>query len=219
MRTMLAIGAVLFFGFSAHARAQEDATPEDASSAAAKSPATDAEESKSSEVAETLSQADGEDEGSGRSASDLAEDARRTAEDLTKTLDQNETVQQASAGILQPLYVAAEAMAFPAFYWLAFALMTAGVVSFLFQLVFAKLVVLAKGSISSREVISDAVGMIISAIGLILTTQAATENSSFPESPTSVISAAVAGVVLGVFLYRWGQAEEVEAARGRKKKR
>ncbi len=52
-------------------------------------------------------------------------------------------------------------------------------------------------------------------IGLVLTTQAATENSTFPESPSSVLSATAAGVVLGLFLYKWGQAEEIDAAKGR----
>ncbi len=151
------------------------------------------------------------------SVSGLASDVKDRAEGLAGTLDQNRTVQDVSTGVLNPIYIAAEAIAFPAFHWLAFALMAAGVVSYSFQLVLGKLVVLSKGSFSIREILSDTVGLLISAIGLILTTQAATENSSFPKSPTGVLSAAAAGVVLGLILYRWNQAEEVDAAHGRKR--
>jgi drug/metabolite transporter (DMT)-like permease len=146
-------------------------------------------------------------------------DAKVRVGDFANTLDQNRTVQDVSTSILNPIYVAAESIAFPAFHWIAFALMAAGVVSYAFQLVFGKLVVLTKGSINIREIISDSVGLLISGIGLILTTQAATENSTFPESPSGVLSAAAVGVVLGFILYRWNQAEEVDAAHGRQKKR
>jgi hypothetical protein len=153
------------------------------------------------------------------SASDLVNDAKVRVGDFANTLDQNRTVQDVSTSILNPIYVAAESIAFPAFHWIAFALMAAGVVSYAFQLVFGKLIVLTKGSINIREIISDSVGLLISGIGLILTTQAATENSTFPDNPTGVLSAAAAGVVLGLILYRWNQAEEVDAAHGRRRKK
>ena len=61
-----------------------------------------------------------------------------------------------SAGILKPIYALAEYFSFPAFHWIAFAIMVAGVVSFALQLVLAKLVVLSKGSVSIKEILSDA---------------------------------------------------------------
>lgn len=152
------------------------------------------------------------------SASGLVNDAKVRVGDLADTLDQNRTVQDVSTSILNPIYVAAESIAFSTFYWIAFALMVAGVVSYAFQLVFGKLVVLTHGRINMREIISDSVGLLISGIGLILTTQAATENSTFPDSPSGVLSAAAVGAVLGFILYRWNQAEEVDAAHGRQKK-
>ena len=153
------------------------------------------------------------------SASGLVNDAKDLVEDLTSTLDKNRTVQDASTGILHPIYVTAKALAFPTFHGLAFGLMVAGVVSYALQLVLGKLVVLTQGSINIREIISDFVGLFISAIGLVLTTQAATENSTFPESSTGVLSATVLGAVAGLILYRWNQAEEVDAARGKQRKK
>jgi len=150
------------------------------------------------------------------SATGLVSDATERVGELTDTLDQNRTVQDVSTGLLHPIYVAAKAIAFPTFHWLAFALMAAGVVSYTFQLVLGKLVVLTKGSINIREIISDFVSLMISTIGLILTTQAATESSSFPNSPTAVLSSALVGAIVGLVLYRWDQAEEVDAAHGRK---
>ena len=137
-------------------------------------------------------------------------------EGFTESIDQNETVQQASARILRPLERAAEVIVFPGSYWIAFALMTAGVISFAFQLVIGKVVVLVKGSLSLTEIISDAVGLMISATGLVLTTQLAADNSGFTQSPTAILSATAVGVIMGLLLYRWGQAQEVAAARGRK---
>ncbi len=151
------------------------------------------------------------------SATGLVDDAKQRVGDMAKILDRNPQAQDASTSILEPIYQAARAITFPTFYWVAFALMAAGVVSYAFQLVLGKLVVLTKGSFNIREILSDTVGLSISAIGLVLTTQAATDNSTFAQSPSSVLSAAAVGVVLGLILYRWNQAEEVQAARGRQK--
>ncbi len=134
---------------------------------------------------------------------------------ITKQVDQNPQAQQAAAGILQPIYIVAEALAFPAFHWLAFALMSAGVFSFALQLVLGKLVVLLRRGFSVKEIASDAAGLAISIVGLVLTTQAAAENSTFTQSPAAVISATVAGAVLGIVLYLWGQAQELDAVAGR----
>lgn len=149
-------------------------------------------------------------------AKEIAGDAADKAADLAVKIDSNEAAKEAAAGILQPIYLAAEALSFPAFYWLAFALMAAGTVNFAFQLVLGKLVVLTKGSINLKEILSDSIGLIISVIGLVLTTQAATENSSFTQSAAMVLSATVAGALLGLFLYRWGQAQEIHAVAGKR---
>ena len=123
----------------------------------------------------------------------------------------------AAAGILQPIYAVAETLAFPAFHWVAFALMASGVVSYSLQLVLGKLIVLSRMGFSFKEIASDAVGLAISIFGLVLTTQAAAENSTFTQSPFAVISATVVGFIIGVILYFWGQSQELQAAAGRAK--
>ena len=149
-------------------------------------------------------------------AEELATDTQQKVSEIAEQVDQSEQAKEVSAGILQPIYQLAETMSFPSFHWIAFTLMATGVVSFAMQLVLGKLVVLSKMSISIKEILSDAVGLIISLIGLVLTTQAAAENSNFTESPFMVLSAAGVGVILGFVLYLWGQKQEVEAAVGRK---
>lgn len=148
---------------------------------------------------------------------ELASQTKEKVGEIAETLDKTAAAQNASAGLLKPIYKVAEFLSFPAFYWIAFALMVAGTVSYAFQLVLGKVVVLSKGSMNIREIMSDSVGLAICVIGLVLTTQAATENSTFPQTPSSVLSATIAGAILGLCLYRWGQAEEVDAAMGRRK--
>lgn len=138
--------------------------------------------------------------------------------EIGKSLDTVPVVKDVSAGILQPIYDAAKKMTetgdrFPAFYWIAFALMAAGVVSFAFQLVFTKFFLLFKMHLNIKEIMSDILGLFVSVVGLILTTQAATQNSKFSESPVMVISATVVGVVVGFIFYLWGQRQEFQAAR------
>ncbi len=135
-------------------------------------------------------------------------------DEIADTVNKNETAKDVSAGILQPIYRAAEWIAFPMFYWVAFMLMVAGVVSFAGQVVFAKLFLLLSGSINLKEIIADSMGLLISAIGLVLTTQAATENSEFTRTPFMVISAAAVGALLGLVCYWWGQGQEFAARRG-----
>ena len=133
--------------------------------------------------------------------------------EIGKTLDDVEAVKEASAGILQPIYDMADVVSIPSFYWVAFALMVAGVVSFACQLVFSKLLLLFRLHLNIKEILSDILGLIISLIGLILTTQAATQNSTFPDSPVMVVSAAFAGIILGFVFYWWGQSTEFKAAK------
>jgi hypothetical protein len=147
---------------------------------------------------------------------DLVTEARKSVDRFASEVDQSQRAQQASESVLKPIYTLAEYLSFPAFHWLAFAIMVAGVVSFALQLVLAKLVVLAKSSFSLSEVLSDALGLVISLVGLVLTTQAATENSNFTQSAFAVLSATVVGAVAGLIFYWWAQRQEVEAVRGRK---
>lgn len=134
---------------------------------------------------------------------------------IAKDVDNSETAQDTSAGILTPIYRIAEALEFPAFHWLAFALMLAGVIGFALQLVIGKLVVMAHLGFSLREILSDVLSFVISLFGLVLTTQAAAQNSTFTQSPFAVLSASLLGLILGIMLYFWGQAQEVEAVKGR----
>ncbi len=149
-------------------------------------------------------------------AEELAADTKETVEDLANQVDQNPQAHEVSAGLLQPIYSLAEAMSFPSFHWIAFTFMMIGVVSYGLQLVLGKLVLLSKMSFSLKEILSDSVGLIISLIGLVLTTQAAAENSTFTDRPASVLSAAGIGLLVGFVFYLWGQSQEVDAAVGRK---
>jgi hypothetical protein len=136
-------------------------------------------------------------------------------EEIARQVDQSAQAREITAGILTPIYQVAERLSFPMFHWIAFALMTTGVVSYALQLVLAKLVVLMRMSISPSEILADTLGLVISVIGLVLTTQAAAENSSFTRSPASVLSATAVGVVAGFIFYVWGQRQEVQAAQAR----
>ena len=156
--------------------------------------------------------------------SDLEERARQTVESARETagaaaevVDKSQQAQEASAGILKPIYRLAEAFSFPAFHWIAFAVMVAGVLSFALQLTLGKLVVLAKSGFSPGEILSDALGLVVSLVGLVLTTQAAVENSSFTRSAAAVLSATAVGAVTGFVFYLWGQRQELQAVEGRKK--
>lgn len=145
----------------------------------------------------------------------LARDAEGAVAEIAQQVDSDPRAREVSAGILQPIYQLAEAMAHPAFHWIAFAVMATGVVSYALQLVLGKLAVLLRGSLSPKEILSDALGLVISLIGLVLTTQAAAENSTFTTSPAAVLSASAVGVIAGFIFYLWGQRLELEAARGR----
>lgn len=148
-------------------------------------------------------------------AEQAAEVAKKKVEEIAKEVDQSPQAKEISAGILQPIYTLAEQLSFPFFHWLAFAVMATGVVSYALQLVLGKLVVLTKMGFSPAEILLDAHGLVISLVGLVLTTQAAAENSTFTQSPFAVISAAAVGVIVGFIFYRWGQAQEIQAARAR----
>lgn len=183
--------------------ATEDAAPAEAgepaeAEKAAEKPAADA-------VAEEVAEA-------GESAESHLS---KQVDDIAKSVDESEMAQETTAGILTPIYRVAEALEFPAFHWIAFALMLSGVVGFALQLVIGKLVVFAHFGFSMREILSDLLGFVISAVGLVLTTQAAAQNSTFTQSPFAVISASVVGLIVGVILYAWGQSQEVDAVRGR----
>ena len=145
------------------------------------------------------------------------ENARETADAVVETVDKNQPAQEVSAGILKPIYRLAEEFSFPAFHWIAFSLMVTGVVSFALQLTLGKLVVLSRLGFSPAEILSDALGLAVSLVGLVLTTQAAVENSSFTGSAAAVLSATAVGAIAGFVFYLWGQRQELQAAEGRKR--
>ena len=201
-RTIVLIVAL---GFVTHVQAQDD-------------PAI-----KPTEETSTPAEVKPESPGAGSAGTDkIKETAKeweeKTAEEVTKIakqVDQDPRAKSAAAGILQPIYLVAEKLAFPAFHWVAFSFMAAGVVSYALQLALGKLVVLTRMGFSIKEIASDAVGLAISVVGLVLTTQAAAENSTFTQSPAAVISATVVGAVVGIILYLWGQSQELDAVAGR----
>ena len=143
----------------------------------------------------------------------LQDQVKDQVQEMGQKLDKNPQVQEISTGILQPIYQLAEYIKIPAFYWVAFAMMVAGVISFAFQLVLGKFFLLFKGSLNIKEILSDSLGLVISLVGLVLTTQAATQNSDFPKSPAAVVSAAIVGALFGLLFYWWGQSQEFRAAR------
>ena len=143
--------------------------------------------------------------------------AQDELEELRGRVNQSEQAQRVRAGILKPIYSLAEMFSFSAFHWVAFAIMVAGVVSFALQLTLGKLVVLSRSGFSPSEILSDALGLAVSLIGLVLTTQAATENSNFTASAFAVISSTCAGVIVGFVFYVSGQRQELQAVEGRKK--
>jgi hypothetical protein len=149
-------------------------------------------------------------------AQQTLDSARETADEVADAVDRSEQAQEISAGILTPIYRLAEWFSFPAFHWLAFAVMTAGVISFALQLTLGKLVVLTRAGFSPAEILSDALGLLVSVVGLVLTTQAAAENSSFTTSAAAVLSAAAVGVIVGFVFYVWGQRQELQAVEGRR---
>jgi hypothetical protein len=140
-------------------------------------------------------------------------------DDVAKKVDQDERAKSAKESIIGKIYEAAEYLSFPAFYWIAFALMTAGLVSFLGQLVLGKLIMLAQFHFSLTEVLSDLLGLLISAVGLVMVTQAATENSNFTESPFMVLSATAVGVFFGLVFYIRGQTQEFRELREVRRKK
>jgi drug/metabolite transporter (DMT)-like permease len=133
--------------------------------------------------------------------------------ELSETLNQTQAVQEVSAGILEPIYRLAELMSHPSFYWIAFVVMVAGVVSFAGQLVFTKLLLLFKLKLNIKEILGDLLGLVVSLTGLVLTTQAAAQNSTFPENAVAVVSATIVGAIVGFVFYLWGQSQEFQAAR------
>jgi hypothetical protein len=135
------------------------------------------------------------------------------ARQLEDQLANNQSIKDLSAGILQPIYDLAEYMSFPWFYWVAFAAMSAGVVSFALQLVLTKLLLLFRLKLRLSELLSDALGLLVSLCGLVVVTQAATENSTFTTQSISVVSAAAVGLIVGFVFYLWGQKTELLAAR------
>ncbi len=147
---------------------------------------------------------------------EMGDIVREQSEKFRRQLDESSEARKYKAGILQPIYTLAEYMSFSSFHWVAFALMVSGVVSFVLQLVLGKLVVLARGGFSLLEILADAQCLLISLVGLVLTTQAAADNSEFTTSPAAVLTSTGVGALAGILFYVWGQSAELEALRGRR---
>lgn len=156
------------------------------------------------------------DDGVAEKTDKIIAETQTKVDEIAEKIDESDKAKEVSAGILQPIYALAEYLSFPAVHWVAFAIMATGVVTFALQLVLGKLVVLLKAGFSFTEILSDTLGLAISTVGLVLTTQAAAENSNFTQSPAAVLSASAVGVVLGFIFYWWGQSQEIQALRGRR---
>ena len=151
------------------------------------------------------------------SASELIDTAtekiEEQLEEVAEKVNEDPRAEEARESILKPIYETAEYLSFPSFHWIAFAMMCAGLVSFALQLVLGKLIMLTQFHFSLTEILADGLGFGISAIGLVLTTQAATENSTFTQSPALVLSAAGVGLFFGLIFYIRGQTQELREAR------
>lgn len=168
------------------------------------------------EAVETVKQKTGEAvEAVKETAGQVAEATQAQLNKTAADIEQSPQAKELATGILKPIYQLAEAMSFSAFHWLAFALMLAGVIGWGLQLVLGKLVVATQGGFDIKEIISDATVLVISLVGLVLTTQAATENSTFTQSTVLVLSSALVGLIFGIMLYFWGQSQEISAAQAR----
>ncbi len=239
-RSLVILSVLLLLPTSGSAAPEESADPPDPAAAASEEAPVDAKDASSeategtevgqddaADAAETAAPADGKTSDSEQTDSEepfpmadgIVEDASRRVRDVARTLDRNETVQEASRGLLDPIYDFSLSTTSPEFYWAGFALTSAGIISYSLQLVLSKLLLLFRGSINLREIVSDAVGLAISAIGLILVTQAAIDHESFADSPSSVLSAASVGIVAGLILYRWNHREESDALHGRRRRK
>ena len=149
-------------------------------------------------------------------ANELKEQAEKKIDEVKEKVDNNEDAKEAADSILNPIYKLLESFSDVSyFYWIAFALMSAGVVSYALQLVLGKLFMLFKGRFSITEILSDLLGLVISVVGIGLTTQAATENSQFTESAFAVLSAAITGAIVGIIMFMWGVSLEAKAAKNR----
>jgi len=180
-------------------------------------PAFSAEEKKAEKTAEEAAGKVEEAIETAKESTKEAVDAIHTKTDeIAQKVNESEDAKKYSAGILEPIYSMAEYMSFSSFYWLAFAVMVSGVISFALQLIIGKLAVLFRGGLSFSQILTDIQGLVISLVGLFYTTQAATENSNFTTSPAAVLSAAAIGLVAGFFFYLRGQATELEALEGRR---
>jgi hypothetical protein len=144
-------------------------------------------------------------------ANQSVEEAQAKFDGVRQQVNESEEAQLVRAGILKPLYKLAEQFSFPAFHWLAFAVMVTGVVSFALQLTLGKFVVISRRGFSAMEVFTDALGLAVSLVGLVLTTQAAAENSSFTASAFAVLTSTGVGALLGIVFYWWGQRQELLA--------
>ncbi|MGL4514456.1 MAG: hypothetical protein ACRCT8_15310 [Lacipirellulaceae bacterium] len=144
--------------------------------------------------------------------------AGETVGAVAGAIDEDQRAKDATAGVLWPIYRVADNLSFPAFHWLAFAILLAGVVSFALQLTLGKLIVLSRFGFSPGEILSDALGLVVSLVGLVLATQAAAQNSTFTQSASAVLSATAAGAIAGFILYVWGQRQELQAVEGRRRR-
>jgi hypothetical protein len=137
-------------------------------------------------------------------------------ETLITRFDGNTTVQETAGGIQELITVLRSYLETPVSSGIAFTLAVAGLISFTFQLVLTKLVVLMKGSINVREILSDLAGLLFSAFGLILAADHHTSVSGtqLNKSPAAIVLFSAAGAIVGLVHYRWAQRQEVNAVLG-----
>jgi hypothetical protein len=107
-----------------------------------------------------------------------------------------------------------EFLQIPMFHQIVYSLGIAGAVSFTFQLLLTKLLVLLKGGFSIREIISDLTGLVFSLSVVVLTLRGGGRGIEFARHPGMLVGLTILGILFGLVHYRWAQQQEILAARG-----
>ena len=144
-------------------------------------------------------------------------DAVKKIDEVVEQVDQSEQAQNVKSNILAPIYSLAERFSFPAFHWLAFAVMVTGVVSFALQLVMGKLVVLSRFSLSPTEILSDVLGLAGKSHRFGAHDPGRDGKLQLHLERVFRALGHRGGRDTGIVFYVWGQRQELQAVEGRRR--
>lgn len=133
---------------------------------------------------------------------------------FAQQFDEIPIVRNTSEKILSLTTQLGELLQIPMFHQIVYSLGIAGAVSFTFQLLLTKLLVLLKGRFSIREIISDLTGLVFSLSVVVLTLRGDGRGIEFARHPGMLVGLTIMGILFGLVHYRWAQQQEILAARG-----